>query len=226
MGGIVEDRELRDKRFVFRDRTESGRELVKHLEKHRGKDPVVLAIPSGGLPVAAEIAKGLGAVMDIVIVRKLQIPLNPEAGFGAISMEGDTVLNNGLVAEMALSQWQIGKAKENAIRDGRSREQALRLGRPPIKIAGRLVILVDDGLASGYTMLAAIRKVKAEHPASIVVAVPTGSNRSVEMVANEVDEVVCLNIRGMPFAVADAYRNWYDIDEEEAVRIMRYSNQL
>ncbi|HEY3420482.1 MAG TPA: phosphoribosyltransferase family protein [Methanomassiliicoccales archaeon] len=225
MGLIVEDMQLRQKRFVFRDRAESGMELVKRLEKYRGKDLAVLAIPSGGLPIAAEIAEGLGAVMDVIIVRKLHVPLNPEAGFGAMSMDGDAVLNNELVSDMALTHGQIEKAKGDAMREGLSRERALRGVRPFPDLKGKVVILVDDGLASGYTMLAAVRKVKQAHPASVVVAVPTGSDRSVEMVAREVDEVVCLNIRGMPFAVADAYRNWYDIDEEEAVRIMRYGNR-
>jgi putative phosphoribosyl transferase len=225
MGSIVEDKQLRQRRSVFRDRAEAGRELLKHLEGYRGKDLIVLAIPSGGLPVAVEIAKGLGAALDIIIVRKLQTPLNPEAGFGAISLDGDMVLNNELVAELALTRQQMEKAKESAIREGRSREHALRKGRSLPSLKGRKVILVDDGLASGYTMLAAIRKVRTENPSSIVVAVPTGSDRSVEMVAREADEVVCLNIRGMPFAVADAYRNWYDVDEEEAVWIIRYGGQ-
>jgi putative phosphoribosyl transferase len=225
MGAIVEDKDLRQKRFVFRDRAESGRELLKYLEKYRGKELIVLAIPSGGLPVATEIANGLGAVLDIVIVRKLQIPQNPEAGFGALSLNGDTILNADLVADMALSEDQISKAKVNAMKEGRSRERALRGSRPSPELRGRGVILVDDGLASGYTMKAAIRKVKDEHPAFIVVAVPTGSDRSVKLVAKEVDEVVCLNVRGMPFAVADAFRNWYDVDEKEATRILHYGKR-
>ncbi len=210
---------------MFRDRAESGRALLKHLEKYRGKRLIVLAIPSGGLPVAAEIANGLEAVLDIVIVRKLQTPQNPEAGFGALSLDGEAILNANLVADLALSEGQIDRAKVDAMKEGRSRERALRGSRPPPEVGGIGVILVDDGLASGYTMLAAVRKVRAGQPEFIVVAVPTGSDRSVELVAKEVDEVVCLNIRGMPFAVADAFRNWYDVDEEEAVRILRYGTR-
>ena len=222
MSKIIEDTRLRQKRFVFRDRAESGRELLRHLEEYRGKEAIVIAIPSGGLPVAAEIAKGLGAVLDVIIVRKLQTPRNPEAGFGAISLNGDTILNQELVDDLGLTEDQIDQAKEKALRDGRSRERLLRGDRSPPSLDNRVVILVDDGLASGYTMLAAILKAKADNPAKIIVAVPTGSDRSVELVAREVDELICLNIRGMPFAVADAYRNWYDVDEEEAVRVLRY----
>ena len=224
MGAIFEDLKLRGKRSVFRDRAEAGKALAEYLGPHLGKDIIVLAVPSGGLPVAAELAKRLGVRLDIVIVRKLQTPRNPEAGFGAISLKGDMVLNQELVDDLALSDRQIETAKENALKEGRSRERALRGLRPASDLNGMEVIIVDDGLATGYTMLAAIRSVKIGCPRRIVVAVPTGSDRSVDMVAQEADEVICLNIRGMPFAVADAYRNWYDVDEEEAVRVVRYSN--
>ncbi len=221
MGLIIEDKLLRDKRFVFRDRAESGKKLLRHLELYRGKECIVLAIPSGGLPVAVEISRGLGAVLDVVIVRKLQIPRNPEAGFGAISLSGESILNTELLTDLSLSDEQIARSKEKAILEGRSRERTLRGDRPMSELAGKTAIVVDDGLASGYTMLAAIKEVKAKHPGRIVVTVPTGSARSVDMVAREVDEIVCLNIRGMPFAVADAYHNWYDVEEAEAVRLFR-----
>ena len=174
--------------------------------------------------MAAELAKRLDVPLDIVIVRKLQTPRNPEAGFGAISLDREAVLNQELVDDLALSDWQIETAKENAMKEGRSRERALCGLRPALELNGKEVIIVDDGLATGYTMLAAIRSVRVGCPRRIVVAVPTGSNRSVDLVAYEADEVICLNIRGMPFAVADAYRNWYDVDEEEAVRVFRYGN--
>ncbi|MGD0817520.1 MAG: phosphoribosyltransferase family protein [Methanomassiliicoccales archaeon] len=222
MGSIVENRELRGRRSIFQDRKEAGKALATLLEAYRDKGAIVLAIPSGGLPVAAEVVKSLDAQFDVVIVRKLQTPRNPEAGFGAISLNGDTILNQELIADLALTDEQIDRSKENALREGRSRERALRGDRHGPDLTGRIVILVDDGLASGYTMLAAIRAVKAENPSKIVVAVPTGSDRSVELVAREVDQVFCLNIREMPFAVADAYRNWYDVDEKEAVRVLRY----
>jgi putative phosphoribosyl transferase len=221
MGKIVEDRQLRGRRSVFRDRAEAGRALSKRLEGCRDNDALILAIPSGGLPVAAEMAKLLGLGLDVVIVRKLQVPLNPEAGFGAISMKGETILNQELLADLDLSPDQIEKAKQRALREGRSRERALRGRKTSPTIQGRTVILVDDGLATGYTMLAAIKEVRTEQASKIIVAVPTGSDRSVELVAEEVDVVLCLNVRGMPFAVADAYRNWYDLTEEQAADALR-----
>jgi putative phosphoribosyl transferase len=132
------------------------------------------------------------------------------------------VLNDELVADLDLSDDQMETAKEDAIREGRSRQRALRGDRPPPDLTGRVVILVDDGLASGYTMLAAVKAVRAGNPSKIVVAVPTGSDRSVDLISKAADEVVCLNIRSMPFAVADAFVKWYDVEEAEAVQIMRY----
>lgn len=225
MGTIIEDLQLRHKRFIFKDRAESGQALLRHLEQYNGKEAIVLAIPSGGLPVAVEIAKGLHATLDVMIVRKLQTPRNPEAGFGAISLSGDALLNKELVASLELSEEQIGLAKENALREGRLRERLLRGDHPSTKLTGKVVIITDDGLASGYTMLAAIKGVKAEHPSKIIVAVPTGSDRSVGLVAKQSEEVLCLNIRSMPFAIADAYRNWYDVDQDEAVRLLRYGGR-
>jgi putative phosphoribosyl transferase len=224
-GSIFEDRMLRGRRSVFRDRKEAGKALSRLLESYKDKDVTVLAIPSGGLPVAAEVAQALCAPLDIVIVRKLQIPRNPEAGFGAISMNGDIILNQELVAELGLTEEQIHRAKENALKEGRAREKALRGSGAPPNLTGSIAIVVDDGLASGYTMLAAIRAVRAGHPSKLIVAVPTGSERSVKVVAEEADEVVCLNVRGMPFAVADAYRTWYDVDEAEAVWVLRSGNR-
>jgi predicted phosphoribosyltransferase len=159
--------------------------------------------------------------MDLMIVRKLQIPFNPEAGFGAVTLSGQLILNDELVSELGLTAEEIESARDKAMEEGRSRERALRGDREPQLMQGRTVVLVDDGLASGYTMLAAINKVKDEHPNRVVVAVPTGSEHTVRMVSNEVDLLICLNIRGGPFAVASAYRNWYDLTEREAVTTLR-----
>jgi putative phosphoribosyl transferase len=159
--------------------------------------------------------------MGLMIVRKLQIPNEPEAGFGAVTLNGQLILNEELVAELGLTPEDIRGAREKAMGEGRSRDRALRGDREPLPLAGRTIVLVDDGLASGYTMLAAIGQVKGEHPDRIIVAVPTGSKYAVQMVAEEVNMLICLNIRRGRFAVADAYRHWYDLTEEEAVATLR-----
>ncbi len=195
--------------------------LVHHLHPYKGTNAIVLAIPSGGVPVGVEIANGLGLPMDVIIVRKLQIPFAPEAGFGAVDLSGGTILNDDLVSEIGLSGADIERAKKKALEAARSRDRALRGDRPFPSLHGKVVILVDDGLASGYTMLAAIKRAKNDRPERIVVAVPTGSRDTVNMIAGEVDDLICLNIRSPPFAVADAYRNWYDLTEEEALVVLR-----
>lgn len=221
MGTIVEERNYRDKRFVFENRTDAGMKLTHFLDSYKGADAIVLAIPSGGVPVGAEIAKGLGLPMDVIIVRKLQIPFEPEAGFGAMDLSGVTILNDDLVTELGLTGADIEGAKKKALEAARSRDRVLRGDRPFPSLNGKVVIVVDDGLASGYTMLAAIKRAKADRPQKIVVAVPTGSTDTVHMIAGEVDELFCLNIRSPPFAVADAFKKWYDLTEEEALIVLR-----
>jgi predicted phosphoribosyltransferase len=221
MGTIVEERNYRDKRFVFEDRTDAGRKLTNYLHSYEGTDAIVLAIPSGGVPVGAEIAKGFGLPIDVIIVRKLQIPFEPEAGFGAVDLDGGTTLNDDLMTALELTADDVERAKKEALDAAHSRDRALRGGRAFPSLSGKVVILVDDGLASGYTMLAAIKRVKTDGPQKIIVAVPTGSKDTALMIAEEVDELVCLNIRSPPFAVADAYENWYDLTEEEALKVLR-----
>lgn len=218
---VIDDPRLRGRRFVFEDRADAGRALATVLRESMPGDAVVLAIPSGGIPVAAAIARELDWPMDLVVVRKLQIPFNPEAGFGAVTMSGEMFLNRRLMADLALTADEIEAAREKALAEGRSRQRALLGDRPRQPLERRTAVLVDDGLASGYTMLAALAQVRKENPTRVVVAVPTGADRTVLMVAEEADLLVCLNVRGGTFAVADAYRNWYDLTEEEASAALR-----
>ncbi len=217
---VIDDSHLRNRRYVFEDRADAGRALSQALKAQLEGEAIVLAVPSGGIPVAVSISKELGWPLDLVIVRKLQIPFEPEAGFGAITLSGEMILNRELVADLGLTSEDIERARAKALEQGRLREKALRSGRKTLPIKGKNVVLVDDGLASGYTMLAAIGQVKHGHPGQIVVAVPTGSEDTVRMVSGEVDMLICLNIRRGPFAVADAYRKWYDLSEEEAASLL------
>jgi putative phosphoribosyl transferase len=214
---IIDNPQLRGRKHVFSDRADAGRALAGELKARISEKAVVLAIPSGGIPVASEISKELGWDMDLVIVRKLQIPWEPEAGFGAVSLSGHVILNQELVEGVGLTTEDIEAAKEKAMAGARARAESLLGSRRPRQLSGRTAVVVDDGLASGYTMLAAIEQVKSMGANQVVVAVPTGSDRAVRMVGREADLIICLNIRRGPFAVADAYLNWYDLSEEEAV---------
>ena len=225
MGSLVEDRRLRDKRYVFADRRDAGKLLSGNLLKYKGTDALILAIPSGGVPVATEIAKAIDRPMDLIIVRKLQIPFNPEAGFGAMGPDGEVILNEMLLSQLTLTGEAINvviRATEKVIR---KRNEIFRRGKSFPQCKDKCVIIVDDGLASGFTMLAAIRFIKRLEPSRVVVAVPTASERTLEAILPEVDELLCLNVRtGFSFAVADAYRNWYDLTDREVLSILENRN--
>jgi putative phosphoribosyl transferase len=227
MGRLIEDKTLRDKVRVFRDREEAGRMLGRNLGSYLGSNGLILAIPSGGLPVAGELARTISLPLDLIIVRKLQIPFEPEAGFGALGPEGEVIFNESLLGQLRLSTEQVDEAIRGTLDVIQERNRLFRAGRIFPDIADRIVILVDDGLASGYTMLAAIRSVKEKRAGKIVVAVPTGSSRTVEMLLPKVDELVCLNVRaGYSFAVADAYRFWYDLTDDEVLSFLTRSREV
>lgn len=219
---MIENPSLRDKIYVFDDRYEAGRRLAGMLSGYKGTDSTVLAIPSGGVPVASEAAAALGLPMDLIITRKLQIPHNPEAGFGAIEPDGEVILNEMLLDQLRLEKDEIETEIGRAMEKARRQNQIFRKGRPFPSLAGRIAIAVDDGLASGYTMLAAIKFLRKVAPEKIVVAVPTGLERTIRFILPEVDELVCLNVRsGFSFAVAEAYRTWYDLKEEEVLSLVK-----
>lgn len=221
MTKIIEMEELRNKNYVFRDRVHAGELLASKLKPYVGKDSIVLAIPSGGVPIGSTLAKELGLQMDLIIVRKLPIPYNTEAGFGSMSWNGEVKLNEKLVEQLELSDPEI----DSIIRDVKSeldkRMEIFRGNRPFPELKGKTAIIVDDGLASGYTLLAAISSVKKLSPARIIVAVPTASKNAVDLLAPYVDEIFCLNIRETKiFAVADAYQEWHDLTQQEVLKLL------
>ena len=221
MGELIEEVSLSDKYHVFEDRMESGRRLSEKLVKYKGSDSIVLAIPAGGVPVAAEIATALNLPADLLIVRKIQLPDNTEAGFGAMGPEGEFVLNEPLVHYLGLREDDIVTQKLKTRDVINWREQVFRDGRPYQDMNNKNAIIVDDGLASGYTLLAAIGFIRRKGAKKIIAVVPTASRKTVEFILPQVDELVCLNVRaGFFFAVADAYRNWYDLEDDEVISLI------
>jgi predicted phosphoribosyltransferase len=222
--GIRDLPEYKNREFVFLDRRDAGEVLSRMLRrKYAQRNTLsVLAIPSGGVPVGLEISGRLELVFDLVIVRKIQIPGNTEAGFGAMTQEGSVFLNERLLAELRLTPEEVEVQADTVRKELQRRNRLFRDDRPFPDLEGRTAIIVDDGLASGYTMKAsifAVRKQKAEH---IVVAVPTAPIQALEMIEPVVDEVYCPNIREGPyFAVAAAYESWYDLDEEEVMQLLK-----
>ncbi len=220
-GLLVEDHSLRNRTEVFEDRQDAGKKLAPYLKEYKNSHAIILAIPSGGVPIGKEIQKALDLDFDLLIARKVQIPWNTEAGFGAINMDGDLILNEPLYQSLNLSQEVMRVQARKAMQSITERNELFRKGREMSNVFGRPVILVDDGLASGYTMRVTIDYLKKRGPQEIVVAVPTGSADSVKRLLPEVDRFICLNVReSYPYAVASAYRYWYDLTEEDILGLL------
>ena len=212
----------------YKDRSEAGRVLAQELDNIQFESPpVVLAIPNGGIPVGVEIAESLDAELDAIIVRKLQVPGNPEAGFGALTSHGSLILNDRLVRRIGLNQRQIDMVVKQTEGQIERRKADYRGLVSIVDPSERDVILVDDGIASGYTMMAAIESVRTLSPRSITVASPTASQRAAELIREKIRNLVCPRVEsGFIFAVANAYQNWYDVPDREVVDILEnYRNQ-
>jgi len=206
---------------AFRDRTDAGRKLAERLTGFAGNQSVVYAIPRGGVPVAVEVAGKLGAPLDVVIPRKITVPDNPEAGFGAVTEDGTIVLNEALVRQMELTEPVIQQQTETTRADVVRRIAAFRAHLPETSVEGKTAIIIDDGLASGYTMVAAVKSMQKRKAAKIVVAVPVASGSAYDLVKRIVDELVCLVVaRTYGFAVASFYHHWHDLTDDEVVKFL------
>lgn len=178
---------------AFRDRTEAGQLLAKRLTAYANRlDVLVLALPRGGVPVAYEVARALGVPLDVFVVRKLGVPGHEELAMGAIASGGECVLNDDVVEALRIPRHVIEAASARELRELERRERAYRGDRPAPKVRGRTVILVDDGLATGATMRAAVHALRRLGPARIVVAVPTAAPSTCEEFRHEADECVCV----------------------------------
>jgi len=195
--------------------------------RYQGGHAAVVAVPRGGVPVGFCIARNLQVPLDVVIPRKLPIPEEPEAGFGAVTADGTFVLNDGLVAQLNLPPKTIDAIVKEVRREVERREAVYRQAGPRVDLSGRTVVLVDDGLASGYTMLAAIKSVRKGGPRKVVVAVPCSPTRSVDLVTPQVDEIYCLIRSDEPiFAVASYYEDFADLSDEQVLDYLRRAASL
>jgi predicted phosphoribosyltransferase len=221
-GRVIELPTLHNRLAVFRDRTHAGEVLADMLSVYRGSNALVLGIPAGGAPVAAAIAHALALPLDMAVVSKLTLPWNTEAGYGALAFDGTLRLNAALVAQAGLSETDVAIGKARAQAKVARRTQLLRDDRPFPDLSQRSAILVDDGLASGFTLMVAIEALRHQKADQIVVAVPTAQAESAARIVPLVEAFYCPNLReGASFAVADAYQEWNDVTEESVVSLLR-----
>jgi len=205
----------------YKDRTHAGHVLAELLRPLIDSGSIVLAIPNGGVAVAVPIAQDLKLPLSLLIVRKIQIPWNTEAGFGAVGSDGSVLLNDPLVRQLSLTQDQVRTQTEKALHSVRERLRTYGPDAAPPDLKGRTVILVDDGLASGMTMHTAVRLIGHQQPGKTIVAVPTSSRSAYHRIEPLADELISPHIGTLPFfAVAEAYEIWKDLTDEEARNLL------
>ena len=207
---------------IFENRHDAGKQLAAELREYENQSVVVLAIPNGGVPVALGVAGAIEADFDLIICRKIPMPLNPEAGFGAIADDGTVILNEEIVKRIGLNRQQIEHEASKVRAEIKRRSILYKGNRPLVSLRSRTVIIIDDGVASGVTMMAAVASVRHRRPKQIVVAAPCAWALAVKQLERVADKVVTCTMGFMPeFAVGDFYRHWYDLNDDEVIRYIR-----
>lgn len=207
--------------MIFEDRKDAGKKLVSALEKYRNdKEAIVIGLPRGGVITAYEIAKGLGLSLDVICPRKVGAPFNPELAIGAVTETGEGIFNEEFIQRLGISEDYIRKASEEEKQKAQRRLSLYRKNRPKLSLEAKTVILVDDGLATGATMKAAIKSVQASGADTIVVAVPVAPPDTVDEIKEMADEVICLSTPIFFEAVGQFYRDFSQTEDEEVIRLL------
>lgn len=204
----------------YADRAEAGRRLAERLLDYRGQDVLVLGLPRGGVPVAYAVAEALGAPLDVLVVRKLGVPSQPELAFGAIGEGGTRVLNERVLQHVLVSDDQITQVETEQRAELQRRVERYRGGRPRRPLDGRVVLIVDDGFATGSTARAACLVARAQGAATVVLAAPIGSADTVTELRRYADDVVCLGAPAYFHAVGQGYRNFDQTSDEEVCALL------
>ncbi len=206
---------------MFKDRFDAGRKLAERLKAYGEKNTIVLAIPRGGLQVGAPIAKALHCPLDVIVAKKIPYPDQPELALGAIGEGGEVVINE----EIMRSDFEAYVEEQKKELLVEVKHKAARYHRTPPKLSGKVVILTDDGIATGSTMLACIEVVKKQRPRLVIVALPIGSREGIAMLMRSVDKVICLEIPDLFFAVGQGFESFEQVEDNEAIRILKEANE-
>jgi predicted phosphoribosyltransferase len=207
--------------MAFQDRIDAGRQLAKALLKYKERHPVILALPRGGVPVAAEVASQLDTPLDLVIVRKIGVPMQPELAMGAVAEDDEPVRNAEVIEFSGISERTFAEVcREERIEIGRRRSRYLG-DRPRSEIKGHVAIIVDDGIATGATTLAAIRAVRKREPKELILAVPVAPADTIERLRPEVDAIVCLETPEIFGAIGYFYRDFRQTSDDEVIAMLK-----
>jgi predicted phosphoribosyltransferase len=206
---------------LFKDRIDAGKQLAEKLKDHVGRDGIVLAIPRGGVIVGAEIARSLGLDFDLIVPRKIGSPQNPEVAIGAVTQDGSVLLNRHLVDMFGISESELQELVSREIKEIERRRSLYGAGETTGDYAGRQIVVVDDGVATGHTMFASLRSARKLHPKELILAIPVAPRETLEELKKEVDYVVCLIAPDNFYAVGQFYERFDQTSDEEVVKIMK-----
>ncbi len=204
----------------FRDRRDAGRQLAAQLEGYAAEQPLVIALPRGGVQVGYEVARALDAPLDVWVVRKVGVPWHPELGVGAVAEGGYTFVQHGMLTALGLSECELSDVIERERSEVQRRVKIFRGGAPPPNVAGRTILLVDDGIATGGTVRVALRAIRAQRPKRIVLAVPVAAPETLDELAPEVDQTVCLLAPTSMHAIGLWYQDFRQVSNEEVVHLL------
>ncbi|SEH75718.1 Predicted phosphoribosyltransferase [Mycolicibacterium rutilum] len=210
----------RNVKRVYRDRREAGEVLAGELASYRGRDLVVLGLARGGVPVGWQVAHALRAPLDVFLVRKLGVPQWQELAMGALASGGGVVINDSLVRSLGIRDEDIDDAIARETEELHRRERAYRGDRPPADLQDRIAVLVDDGIATGASMMAAVRAVRAQRPAQVIVAVPVGPASACTELAREADDVVCASTPPGFEAVGQVFEDFHQVSDDEVRELL------